>query len=95
MIKTIAIAVALLGFAAAAHAQELCDTPSAKLSPNQLQACTDEHDAAVKRRDAVIQAQQQQVPGEPAEETTRKLQLRQRVPGEVPIVSPVAEVPIR
>jgi hypothetical protein len=95
MIKTIAIAVALFGFATAAYAQDLCDTPSAKLSPNQLQACTDQHDVAVKRRDAAIQAQQQQVPGEPAEETTRKLRLRQRVAGEVPIVSPVAEVPIR
>jgi hypothetical protein len=95
MIKTIAIAVALFGFAAAAYAQDLCDTPSAKLSPNQLQACTDEHDAAVKHRQAAIDAQQQQVPGETADETARKLRLRQRVAGEVPIVTPVVEVPIR
>jgi hypothetical protein len=95
MIKTIAVAVALLGFAAAAQAQDICDTPSAKLSPNQLQACTDEHDAAVKRRQTAIDAQQQQVPGETVEETTHKLQQRQRVAGEVPIVSPVVEIPIR
>jgi hypothetical protein len=95
MIKTIAGTIALLGFATAAHAQDLCDTPSAKLSPNQLQTCTDAHDAAVKHRQAAIDAQQQQLPGETPEETARKVKLRQAVAGEVPIVSPVVAVPIR
>jgi hypothetical protein len=94
MIKITAALVTLLCLTGAAFAGDVCDKPSNKLSPNQIFACKDEHDAAVAPHPAATPTQQQ-VLGEAPEETERKLKLRHPVPGEATIVSPYREVPIR
>jgi hypothetical protein len=50
MIRTVFAAVALLLFTGAAQAQDTCDLPNSKLSPNQVQQCNAAHDATVKRQ---------------------------------------------
>ena len=96
MTRTVAAAIALLCLTGTAFAGgDVCDKPVGKLTANQYLDCNAQHNAEVKAQASEVRAEREDVPGEAREETERKLRLRQPVAGEIPIVSPYREIPIK
>jgi hypothetical protein len=100
MIRTAIAVVALLFLTGAAYAADsVCDKPVGKLTANQYLECDTQYQAALKAQqtqdEAQVRSQQEQIATESPAETERKLRLRQPVAGEIPIVAPYREIPMR